>query len=276
MNRKTLAIFMTVCLLLCLLSACTTGSGGDATDPSETPSPTPAETPSPSPEETPSPTPTPVPTPTPIPTVDVREINPDSKTQLLYIGRSALRIISADCTVLYIDPYAGEGYDVAADIILVTHQHDDHNQISLVPRKEDCVIISETEALEGGKHNTFSIKGIEIEAVTASNELHDPKYSVGYIITIDGIKIYAAGDTDKTGQMGTFAEEEIDYAFLPCDGKYNMGPVQAAACAEIIGAKHNIPYHTSGDASFSMSNAEAFNAPNSRIIEPGEMIELTK
>ena len=43
--------------------------------------------------------------------------------KLLYQGHGSLRITTAEGKVIYIDPYAGEGYDVPADLILVTHGH---------------------------------------------------------------------------------------------------------------------------------------------------------
>lgn len=197
-------------------------------------------------------------------------------TELFYLGHSSLMITSKDGVVIYIDPYAGTDYSLPADIILVTHQHYDHNNVSLVTQKEDCTTITNAEALEGGKYNSFSVKGIEIESVFAENANHSSLSCVGYIITVDGVKIYMAGDTSKTEQMETFAEKELDYALLPCDGIYNMGVEEAAQCAEIIGAKHNIPIHTRPGKLFDKNVAEAFDAPNRLIVEPGQTIALEK
>ena len=47
----------------------------------------------------------------------------------------------------------------------------------------------------------------------------------------------------STDQMPLLAEKEIDYAFFCCDSVYNMGLEEAAKCAEMVGAKHNIPCH---------------------------------
>ena len=204
---------------------------------------------------------------------------PESKpgTKLLYQGHASFRLTSKEGTVIYVDPFAkSDAYGLPADIILVTHQHTDHNNIDLVNQKPDCTVISNFEALEGGTHNSFSIKGIEIEAVEAANKNHDPKACVGFIITIDGIKLYAAGDTSKTDQMETFAQMEFDYALLPCDGVFNMDVKEAAECAEIIGAKQNIPIHMKPGALFDRKIAERFDAPNRLIIEPGMEIELVK
>ena len=193
---------------------------------------------------------------------------------LLYQGHASFRLTAKDGTVIYIDPYAGEGYDLPADIILVTHQHGDHNQNEKIPRKKDCDVITNKEALKGGKHNTFNVKGVKIEAVEAANANHNPGECVGYIITIDGISLYHAGDTSKTEQMKSFAARKLDYALLPCDGIYNMDTETAAECAAVIGAKHNIPIHTKPGTLFDRETAERVNAPNRLIVEAGKEIEL--
>jgi len=195
--------------------------------------------------------------------------------KLLYQGHGSFRLTSDCGTVIFIDPFIGEGYDLPADIILVTHQHDDHNQIGLITQKADCCVISNFEALAGGKHNTFFTHGVEIEAVEAGyNQGHSIDDSVGFIITIDNLKLYFCGDTSTTPQMATFAERNLDYAFLCADGFYNMNLEEAAECAKIIGAKHNVPVHLKPGELFDREMAEQFNAPNRLIIEPGKEVEL--
>ena len=194
--------------------------------------------------------------------------------KLLYQGHGSFRVTAGDGTVIYIDPFAGTGYDVPADIILVTHQHRDHNQLDLVAKGPDCTLITNEEALAGGKHNLFSQGGIEIEAVEAANQNHPPDQCVGFIMTLDGVKVYFSGDTSKTAQMADFAARELDYAFLCGDGFYNMDIKEAAECAALIGAKHNVPVHLKPGELFDRSLAEQFEAPNRLIIEAGEEIEL--
>ena len=195
--------------------------------------------------------------------------------KLLYQGHGSFRLRSADGTVVFIDPYIGTGYDLPADIILVTHQHDDHNQIRLITQKPGCTVISNYEALAGGKHNTFTVKGVGIEAVMAQNKNHPPDQCVGYIVTIDGVKVYFSGDTSKTPQMAEFAVKKLDYALLPCDGFYNMGLEEAAEAAALIGAKHNVPVHLKPGALFDRELAERFEGPDRLIIGDGEEIELS-
>jgi L-ascorbate metabolism protein UlaG (beta-lactamase superfamily) len=197
-------------------------------------------------------------------------------TKLLYQGHGSLRLTASDGKVIFIDPYAGKGYDEPADIILVTHQHDDHNQVNLVTKKPGCRIITNAEALAGGKHNTFTIGDIGIEAVEACNKNHDPAQCVGFIVSIDGIKIYFAGDTSETKSMASFRERKIDYVLLPGDGFYNMDVKEAAKCAGLIGARVSIPIHLKPGELFDRKIAEAFNAPNRQIVAAGEEIPLVK
>ncbi|MDR1565200.1 MAG: MBL fold metallo-hydrolase [Oscillospiraceae bacterium] len=211
-----------------------------------------------------------------------------------YQGHGSYRFTANDGLVIYVDPYAGGDftvkihkmlhpfpekykggdYTLPADLILVTHNHNDHNQIQLVTPKPSCRIITHEEALAGGKHNSFEIDSILIEAVEAGNLVHNPKRCVGYILTIDGVKIYCSGDTSKTKQMESFAQKRLDYAILCGDGKFNMGLKEAAECAQIIGAKNNIIVHIALGALFDRSKAERWQAPNKLIIEPGEEIEM--
>ena len=119
----------------------------------------------------------------------------------------------------------------------------------------------------------------QIEILTAGyNQYHSLDECVGYIVTLaDGTSIYVTGDTSMTQQMSSLAEKEIDYAFFCCDGIYNMDLEEAAQCAELVGAKHNTPYHmTAADsgALFDRTRAEQYKVPNLLIIEDGQEIEL--
>ena len=196
---------------------------------------------------------------------------------LLYQGHGSLRITTAEGKVIYVDPYAGDGYDLPADLILVTHQHSDHNKVGLIKsRNPECVTITEKEALKDGERQSFDLGFARVEATEAGNKNHDPKECVGFIITLsDGLQIYISGDTSKTAQMETFAARGLDYAFLCCDGVYNMDMDEASECAALIGARHSIPYHIKPGELFDAERAGLFEAEGRLILAPGEELALT-
>jgi len=193
--------------------------------------------------------------------------------KLHYQGHGSYRLTADDGRVVYVDPSSGKGYDLPADIILVTHQHSDHNKIEKCAQNHRCRIITNKEALANGQHNSFDVDGVFIQAVEAKSIMHSPKKCVGYIITIDGISLYASGDTSRTSQMDTFAAMNLDYAIFPGAGPF-MGLKEAAECAHLIGAKHNMIIHLRPGALFDRKKAEKWDAPNKLTIEPGQEIVL--
>ena len=92
--------------------------------------------------------------------------------QLLYQGHASLRIITNEGKVVYIDPYAGEGYDKPADLVLITHEHYDHNAVHLLTLKPETIVIRSKDALQNGTYFTFDYCGLHIEAVPACNKNH--------------------------------------------------------------------------------------------------------
>ncbi|MGE5677674.1 MAG: MBL fold metallo-hydrolase [Pseudomonadota bacterium] len=195
-------------------------------------------------------------------------------SRLLFQGHGSFRVTTDENVVIYVDPYVGSGYDKPADIILVTHQHGDHNQINKVTKKNSCVIIQNQDALKNGVYKSFNLHGVDIQPVPAYNSNHDRKQCVGYMLAFDGIRLYASGDTSETEEMKGYPGLGIDYALLPIDGIYNMDPVEATRCAELIGAKHVIPIHMAPGELFDQKQAERFTAKNRLIVKAGEEIEL--
>ena len=109
-----------------------------------------------------------------------------SAAKLYYQGHASLRITTAEGKVIYVDPYSGDGYDLPADLVLVTHGHPDHNAVHLVKeRNEDCQVITWKEALVDGEYKTFDLGYATVEAVQAGNNRnHDIKECVGWVITL--------------------------------------------------------------------------------------------
>ena len=144
--------------------------------------------------------------------------------------------------------------------------------------KEDYMLnlYMETSAKTG-----FNAREIFIEAARVLyreyNKNHNVKDCVGYIITLSsGVSIYISGDTSKTKQMNDI--KNIDYAFYCCDGVYNMDIEEAIEAAKLVGAKHSIPYHITGDITdnFDKDRAQKFNVSGRLILENGQEIDLNK
>ncbi|HIX25283.1 MAG TPA: MBL fold metallo-hydrolase [Candidatus Lachnoclostridium avicola] len=192
--------------------------------------------------------------------------------ELLYQGHGSFRICTAEGAVIYVDPYAGEGYDREADLVLVTHEHYDHNQVDLVHLKADGKIYRAADFLKDGTYGSMTACGVEIRSVEAYNQNHPKDQCVGFLMKVDGKLLYLAGDTSETEEMKALAKEPIDYAFLPMDGIYNMDRKEAERCARIIGAAHTVPVHMKPGALFDEETAQAFQAEGKVVMKPGDTL----
>lgn len=144
-----------------------------------------------------------------------------------------------------------------ADIILVTHEHFDHydtvalrqltsEKTQLVMNKRCVEIYGDGSAMANGDKLRLA-DDITLDAVPAYNtteghlQFHPKGRDNGYILTIDGLRIYIAGDTEDIPEMAEI--KDIDIAFLPCNQPYTMTPDQLVRAAKIIKPKVLFPYH---------------------------------
>jgi L-ascorbate metabolism protein UlaG (beta-lactamase superfamily) len=187
------------------------------------------------------------------------KVTPQEMVEKIHWLDQATVKIDAGDQAIYFDPHKIKKTD-KADIILITHSHSDHfsiPEISKITTKstvfiapEDCVKDLEEMGknkvlvLEPGMNTT--IGDILIEAVPAYNVVktkYHPKANkwLGYILTINGVRIYLAGDTEKIPEMKDFT---CDIAMLPLGQTYTMNSVKEAAEAAIdVQAKIAIPIH---------------------------------
>ena len=203
---------------------------------------------------------------------------------MLYQGHGSYRFVTDDGTVVYVDPFVGEGYDLPADVIFVTHEHPDHNQVDLMPHADGCDIIRAADVHPTpDEYLTVETHGVRATAVQAYNKNHSVDECVGLILDMDGVSFYASGDTSMTDDMksGKLANLGLDYAVFPGDGFYNMDLAEASECAKLVDAQHSIPIHLvpahggAGEAGlFDREIAETFKARGRIILEPGEELRL--
>ena len=199
-------------------------------------------------------------------------VNPDS---LKYLGHSFVKIKTSGGKIIYIDPFGVNEFADSADVVLITHEHSDHNDLTRVKQKAGCQVIRSSNAIQSGVYQTFTIGDIFVTAVAAYNSYHAKSACVGYVVEFDGIKLYHAGDTGKIPEMADLASMDITYALLPMDGVYTMSPEEATQAASMIQAKHDIPIHTMPPPdTYSDAIVARFTSPNKLIVRPGSSIEL--
>jgi len=203
-----------------------------------------------------------------------------------FLGHSGFLIKCKDGKVIAIDPYNISDNVPKADLILITHSHYDHCSIKDIERltKEGTTIVVPADAqskinklenvemqiIEAGDELEFS--NTRIEAIPAYNvnkfrspgEVFHPKREgwLGYLIKLDEVIIYHAGDSDKIPEMsrlsgyGKRGNEFI--ALLPVSGKSVMDPDEAAEIASMISPDLVIPMHYGAGVAGTQEDAEHF------------------
>lgn len=175
-----------------------------------------------------------------------------------WLGHSTIKI-SGNKTI-YIDPYNIKENFNDADMIFITHNHYDHfskKDLKKCINKNTRIIITEDlyeESINLGfvkdqitvvlPNNNYAVEDIKFCTVPAYNinkqfHLKDNNW-VGYIININNIQYYIAGDTDLTNESKNV---KCDIAFLPVGGTYTMDYKEASILANEIQPKIVIPIH---------------------------------
>jgi L-ascorbate metabolism protein UlaG (beta-lactamase superfamily) len=168
-----------------------------------------------------------------------------------WLGHDSFRIDGSQ--VVYIDPFKIKA-GPTADIILVSHEHHDHCSPEDIARIQGpkTVIVTEKDAARKlhGDVRVMSVGGrltlgtARIEAVAAYNlnkQFHTrDKGWLGFVLEMDGRRIYHAGDTDLIPEMSGLT---VDVALLPASGTYVMTAAEAVQAALAIRPKLAIPMH---------------------------------
>ena len=144
-----------------------------------------------------------------------------------------------------------------ADYILVTHEHYDHLDTAAIRTltKKETQLITNRHCADLLGYGTVMANGdrltlndeMTLEAVPAYNtseghlQFHPKGRDNGFILNLDGLRIYIAGDTEDIPEMADV--KDIDVAFLPCNQPYTMTTEQLVHAAKTIKPKTLFPYH---------------------------------
>lgn len=161
---------------------------------------------------------------------------------------------------IYFDPFQIRQDYNDADIVFITHDHYDHYSEEDLKRvvKRDTVVVAPMDLKEKllnhgfqieqmilvEPNQTYQVKGIEVHTIPAYNTnkaFHKKEYGwVGYLIILDGITYYIAGDTDITEET---KKVRCDVVFVPVGGTYTMTYEEAARLVNQIHPKIAVPIH---------------------------------
>ena len=162
---------------------------------------------------------------------------------------------------LYVDPVGEFDWknQPKADVILVTHSHYDHLELSTIEQIQtpQTVVICDKTSAEAFEHDCITMlpgatsapaEGITVKAVPAYNiseghtDFHpQSREDCGYLITLGGTTIYVAGDTEDNEDI--LKLQGVDVAFLPVNQPYTMTVAQAARVVEALRPQIFYPYH---------------------------------
>ena len=168
--------------------------------------------------------------------------------------------IRSDCGTIYVDPFRMKEELHDADYVLITHSHYNHfsiEDIRKVVGKKTLLVVPEKMEDDAGelrpdvkdivtvKPGIYKeINGLELETVPAYNTIKPfhPKRAewVGYILRLDGKRIYIAGDTGATKEA---RQVKCDIALLPIGGTFTMDAKKAADLTNLIRPEYAIPVH---------------------------------
>ena len=175
-----------------------------------------------------------------------------SQVQVLY--HSSIRISGEK--VVYIDPFKIKGDPHDGDLILLTHEHFDHfspediekvqksDTLFVLPATVEPVGLPRDRILKVHPGDRLRLKDIWLLATPAYNERRNfhpkEKQWVGYVVEMNGLRYYIAGDTDA---IEAIEKVKCDIALLPVGGTYTMNAQQAAELAKKIAPIGAIPTH---------------------------------
>jgi L-ascorbate 6-phosphate lactonase len=208
---------------------------------------------------------------------------PAGQLALFWLGGAAFVLKSSSGRVVAIDPYLSDSLDhyyswkrlplspipfapsdLLADLVLVTHAHEDHLDPETIPelaQASDAVFagpgmcvdamrawgIPDSRLIPLDRGDRRTVRGVDVRAVLAhhvSNAGAQTPDAVGYLVEMDGIVVYHSGDTLFHPDLGAIREAQPDVMLICINGGYgNMDPAEAAQLTAAIDPAVVVPMH---------------------------------
>jgi len=219
--------------------------------------------------------------------------------QLTWLGHAC--VILKGSKKILIDPFieGGSVLDTTPDLVAVTHGHGDHMGETVALAKKTIAITEIAKYLKskdlpvegmniGG---TITVDGVSFTMTPAAHSSWIEEAgtgccgttAAGFVISMDGITVYHAGDTGLFSDMKLIGDlYHPDVALLPIGGRYTMGTAEAMMAAQFIGANQVIPIHyntwdkIAADPHSFKRALEKTTDIRVTVLQPGESIEINK
>lgn len=190
-----------------------------------------------------------------------------------WLGHDSFRFDGS--VTVYIDPWKLPAGQPAAGLVLITHEHFDHLSLPDIEKiaGPETVVVGPapvTAQIDGlttvtvAPGESAEVQGVRVLAVPAYNvdkfrapgQPYHPRAAggVGYVVALDGVRYYHAGDTDAVPEM---SDIHCEVALLPVGGTFTMTAEEAARACELIDAAAAVPMHY-GEVIGDVRDAERF------------------
>ncbi|WP_217587087.1 metal-dependent hydrolase [Lentibacillus saliphilus] len=225
--------------------------------------------------------------------------------KLSYHGHSVVKVVTNDHVIL-IDPFITgnplcdlDPDLVKADVILLTHGHNDHvgDTVEIAKRNDALVVATNELAVYlgqkglkthgmniGGAYN-FDFGRVKLTKAFHSSSYEEPDGTIvytgmptGILLTIEGKTIYHVGDTNLFSDLKLIGDmNDIDVAFIPIGDNFTMGPEDAVVAADWIQARTVVPVHYNTFPVIEQDPdafAKSVKTGNGKVLQVGEVFDI--
>jgi len=190
---------------------------------------------------------------------------------------ACFEIRGSNVTVV-IDPHDGASLGIAppsckGDVILVTHDHFDHNAVSIVAKPDSEILVM----LRGEK----TVKGVYVKGIKTYHDKFEGRQrgeNTVYLFIVDGIRFAHLGDLGHVLNESEIKElGEVDVLFIPVGGTYTIGAKEAAEIVNKLSPKLVMPMHYKiPGLELPLSEVDKFTSKFEKVEEKPNEVEVTK